>query len=118
MLLSEEDLLFNCTPLLLISTVEDYENLDMLSDYFNEKCRIHCRFFGSIGSIYDFYRLHLDKLIGYLRENNLEITIKNIREMIWKYGKKNKYGECSTFKPKFIKFFIDHFKKGISTHLV
>lgn len=107
--LSEEDLLFNGTPLLIITTVEDYENLDMLSDYFNEKCRIHCRFFGSIGSIYDFYRLHLDKLIGFLKENNLEITIKNIREMIWKYGKKNKYGECSTFKPKFIKFFIDHF---------
>lgn len=108
--LSDNDLLFEGTPLLIITTVEDYENLDMLSDYFNEHCRIHCRFFGSVGSIYDFYTKHLDKIIQFLKDENLEISIKNIREMIWKYGKKNGHGECSTFKPKFIKFFIDHYR--------
>jgi hypothetical protein len=107
--LSEQDLQFEGTPLLLISTVEDYENLDMLSDYFNEHCRVHCRFFNSVGSIHDYYRNHLDKLIMHLKENNLKINIQNLREMIWKYGKKDRFGECSTFKPKFIKFFIEHY---------
>ena len=80
--LSEQDLQFEGTPLLLISTVEDYENLDMLSDYFNEHCRVHCRFFNSVGSIHDYYRNHLDKLIMHLKENNLEINIQNLKEMI------------------------------------
>jgi len=95
---------------ILINKAEDYEKIDMLSDYFNEECRVTCRFYGSKGSIYDYYHKFFDKIIENMKRNNLKLSLKNIRETIWEYSKKENYGECSTFRPKTMKFFIDKFK--------
>jgi hypothetical protein len=101
---------FNGKHNILVNNNKDYEKVDMISDYFNEECRVTCRFFRSKGSIYDYYHNYFNKIIEYMKRNNLKITLKNIRETIWKYSKKENYGECSTFRPKTMKYFIDLFK--------
>jgi len=108
--LKEQEKYFDGTHIILVNNISEYEKVDILSDYFNEECRVSCRFFGSVGSIYDYYHKFFDKIIENMKRENLKITLRNIRETIWKYSKKEKYGECSTFRPKIIKFFIDHFK--------
>ncbi len=107
--LEKNDLKYNNTNILIMSTNDEYEKINRISDYFNEKCRIECQFFGSIGTVEEYYKKHFDKIIDHMRENKLQITIENIRDTIFKYGKKDKFGECSTFRPNLMKYIIEHF---------
>lgn len=107
--LHENEKKFKGNYTILVNNINDYEKIDMLSDYFNEECRVKCKFFGSVGTIYDYYHNYFEKIINYMRKDNLKIKVKNIRETIWKYGRGDKHGECSTFRPKTMKFFIELF---------
>lgn len=104
-----DELKFEGMYTLIISRHDEFQKIDEISDYFNESCRNQCVFFGSNGSTYDYYRNNLNLIIQHLKENLMEINIKNMREIIFRHGKKDGYGECSTFKPKYLRFIIDHF---------
>lgn len=91
------------TYFLIIDNPDEYKNIEVISDYFNEDCRVHCRFISANESVHSFFRTHYTDIIDHLQKENNDITIENMRETIWSIGPR----ECSTFKPKLIKFFIE-----------
>ena len=91
------------TYFLIIDQPDEYKNIEVISDYFNEDCRVHCRFISANESVHSFFRTHYIDIIDHLQRENKDITIENMRETIWSIGPR----ECSTFKPKLIKFFIE-----------
>lgn len=91
---------------LIIDDPSEYETIELISDYFNENCRVICKFASAPGTLLEFFRNNFDKIIDYLKSKNQKVTIENMREAIWNIG----YKKCSTFKPKLEKFFIDFFK--------
>jgi hypothetical protein len=92
-------------PFLIIDEPSEYTSIEVISDYFNEVCRVRCKFASAPSSQLDFFKNNFDKIIDYLQNKNLKITLENMRETIWHIG----FKECSTFKPKLEKFFIEFF---------
>jgi hypothetical protein len=92
-------------PFLIIDEPTEYTSIEVISDYFNEECRVRCKFASAPGTQLDFFKNNFDKVIDYLQYKNLKITLENMRETIWHIG----FKECSTFKPKLEKFFIEFF---------
>jgi hypothetical protein len=88
---------------LIIDQPDEYKKIEVISDYFNEECRVHCRFISATESVHSFFRTHYIDIIDHLQREDKDITIENMREAIWSIGPR----ECSTFKPKLIKFFIE-----------
>ena len=92
-------------PFLIIDEPSEYNTIEVISDYFNEVCRVRCKFASAPGTQLDFFKNNFDKVIDYMQTKNLKITLENMRETIWHIG----FKECSTFKPKLEKFFIEFF---------
>jgi hypothetical protein len=92
-------------PFLIIDEPYEYTSIEVISDYFNEECRVRCKFASAPGTQLDFFKNNFDKVIDYIQTKNLKITFENMRETIWHIG----FKECSTFKPKLEKFFIEFF---------
>jgi hypothetical protein len=88
----------------LIYNTNDYFNVLVLSDLFNDECRVKCSFANNI-SPYDYFYANEFKLLTKLKKNNIELTPHNIRETIY-----NHTIECSNHNPGIIKWFINHFK--------
>ena len=84
--------------------VSDYWDVFVLSDFFNDECRMKCAFGSSI-SPYEYYQKNKENIINSLKSKNIEITDLNIRN--------NMYGltrECSNHNPAIIKYFIKKYK--------
>lgn len=92
-------------PFLIIDEPSEYNSIEVISDYFNENCRVRCKFASAPGTQLDFFKHNFDKIIDYLQKKNQKLTLENMRETIWNIG----FKECSTFKPKLEKFFIEFF---------
>lgn len=84
----------------LIYDVRDYQ-LYMLSDMFNDECRVHCTF-GKHISPYEYYQKNRKFINRKLVEKKIEITPLNIREEIYL-----NHQECSTHNPLIIRHFIE-----------
>lgn len=71
----------------------NYENINILSDYFSEICRIHSKRYDG-ESPYTLYNndYYLSKLIKELVDKHQNITWINLREILYKKG------ECANFK--------------------
>ncbi|MEM0353936.1 MAG: hypothetical protein QXW79_00005, partial [Thermoplasmata archaeon] len=86
----------------LIYDPQKYQ-LYMLSDLFNDHCRVQCHLKFRKSPI-EFYSLNRDKIIMSLFNKNIKITPLNIREEIYIQGK-----ICSIHNPLIIKYFIEKF---------
>lgn len=91
---------------LIIDDPSEYSTIEIISDYFNENCRVRCKFASAPGTQLDFFKNNFDKVIDHIKSKNQKVSIENMRETIWNIG----FKECSTFKPKLEKFFIEFFK--------
>lgn len=81
------------------------EPVGMLSDFFVEDIRVHCKFLKN-PSIYDYYNDNIDFVVDSLKAQGMPINIKEMREFLWQ----SKVRQCTTFKPKLIKYIIELFK--------
>ena len=81
------------------------EPVGMLSDFFVEDIRVHCKFMKN-PAIYDYYNQNVSVIINFLKSEGKNITIEELRESLWQ----SKVRQCTTFKPKLIKYIIDLFK--------
>ncbi len=72
----------------------DYEKINILSDYFSEACRIHCKKYHSYMSPYRSFNNNkfLFSLIKELIDKRKDINWVNMRELLYKKG------ECTNFK--------------------
>ncbi len=106
----ENKMKFDGKYTLIINKDYEYKEIEEISDYFNEECRVKCRFYGSKGSMYDHFKKNSLMIMEYIEKNNQPVNIENLHEAIWKTGVKNGYRDCSMFKPKIIIYFIKLFK--------
>lgn len=78
-----------------------YFDVFILSDLFNDDCRMKCSFAGDV-TPYDYYTKNKNKIESYLRENGKEVTPMNMRNALYNFSK-----GCSVHNPAIIKYFID-----------
>ena len=90
---------------IIINEDIEHEKIGEISDYFNEYCRVRCKFASAVGTPFEYYRNNIDSIIEYLKSINSEITIQSMRNAIDEIG----YKKCNRFKPKIMKFFIEYF---------
>lgn len=90
---------------LLVKEPSDYINYNILSDYFNEKCRMKCKRYDAKINPHTLFYKYPDKVLHYARKRyGKKITINEVREAIYRLAK-----ECSSFRPTIIVSFIDMF---------
>ena len=87
----------------IISTKSEVTTIGSISDYFSEDIRVHCKFLNNM-PIYQYYNQNVDSLIDTLKSQGLPANLYELRELLWKQR------QCTTFKPKIIKYIIDMFK--------
>jgi hypothetical protein len=91
--INTNNLLFLNQPRILFSKNSDYHNFSMISDMFQEKNRMLCKFFSASSSPLDYYNNNTTKLAMDTIKNNKIITPHNLREELYRSVK-----ECSSFK--------------------
>jgi hypothetical protein len=83
----------------------DYEKVQILSDFFNDNCRSACAFGNNITPI-EYYNKNKQYLIDSIKKSGKQVTDYNMREEIYKKMPM----ECSIHNPGVIKFFIEKYK--------
>lgn len=89
--------------LLLKRKLKAYSSVVSITEYFVDKCRAHCNFKGFL-SPFNYYKQNKEKIIKYLKDNNIDITNENIRNAIYLHNT-----ECSPHNPVIIKKFIEKY---------
>lgn len=87
--------LFKEVPTTFLFDESEYFNINILSDYYSEKCRIHCYRYDTTISPYDFFHddTKMLTLFEYMQKRHIIFTWENIRETMYKL-----LPECSNFK--------------------
>ena len=102
------ELIFLGKPTILINKDSDYEDWNMLSDMFNEDCRMRCKWFSAELSPMDYWNKYYDKIVNVAKKQKnsnrgkVGVDIKtpegahNLRETLYHMMKKK---ECTSFRP-------------------
>jgi 16S rRNA G966 N2-methylase RsmD len=88
----------------LLSHETDYEDFNILSDFFQEEHRMKCKVYGAENSPAEAFLKKADIIADSLIKRKLPITPFNVRETIWQVAK-----ECSSFRPNNLMAFIQIF---------
>jgi len=103
--LEPNDLLFTRNPTkekgrytVLLTRDTDYNDFNVLSDFFNENCRMKCILTGRNISPYSFWHKNYKKIRKYALEKYKVINYETLRESLYHtfFGGK---GECTSFRP-------------------
>ncbi len=95
--------LFLGEPLLIMTKEEDYE-FNILSDMFNEECRMKCKLLHQEYSTYEFYEKYGKQIREILLKNNA-LNNYTFREVLYYLNK-----ECTSHRPTIIITMINFFK--------
>jgi tRNA1(Val) A37 N6-methylase TrmN6 len=90
---------------LIINKNENHEKFNILSDMFNEECRVKCKIFSQKYSPYEYLNKNYEQLGIYCLEKYNVITHHTLRESIYEQVK-----ECTSFKPTNLLAVIQMFK--------
>jgi len=96
---------FEGAPYTIINYPEEYPDLEVISEYFNQQCRVRCIHHPSKDSHLEYFQSHYKDIIEWLRKEGKPVTPKTMDEAVWKNGP----SMCTTFKPKIIKKLIKLF---------
>lgn len=91
--LNKYQLLFMNQPRILIHKSSDYDKFEILSDMFQEKNRIKCKFFSAPMTPEEYFFKNKKELAMKLLNKKQDITPHNLREILYENIK-----ECSAFK--------------------
>ena len=97
--------------LTLISSDDDYHMAEVLTDLYQEECRIKAQRRGQVGSLYDLWKTdpnhQLQEIIQGILEKDQPLHAKELREALYhELG----YLECTTFKPILSREMMDRFQ--------
>jgi hypothetical protein len=92
--INTNNLTFLGMPRILLSLDSDYTEFNILSDMFQEKNRLKCKFFSADMSPYDYYKKNAKTLASETLNKYGYIDNINIRDELY-----FKLKECSSFKP-------------------
>ena len=93
-------------PFRLVSTKSEVNNIGTISDYFSEPVRVRCKFLRN-EPILNYYQSHIPEIVDILKRDRLPVNSMQLRESLWRSRNK----QCTTFKPKLIKFCISNFSE-------
>ncbi len=79
----------------------DYYNIQILSDFFNDDCRMKCGF-GSNISPFDYYIKNKNNIIENMKRRNVNVSQLNLREEIYDDMTRNHTRDCSIHNPSII----------------
>ena len=102
--LSQETIKYDGKFTRIISTKAEIDNINSITDFFSEEVRVHCKFLNNL-PIYNYYNQNINYIIDSLRRDNIPVSIEELREFLWRSRNK----QCTTFKPKIIKYIIEMF---------
>ncbi len=94
---TEDIMKFQNKYTLILNEEQDYEKYNMISDYFNENCRMICKRYDTELSPYQFWIKKPEVVIDYAYKNYKKVNIHTLREAIYKLS-----NECTSFKPTLI----------------
>lgn len=100
----EIPLLFEGNPVILLNKPSDYEDWNLLSDMFQERCRMKCKLFTQKDSPHEFYMKNKRFIERKTIEKYGSKTPFNIREYLYKT-----YKECTSHRPSNIVALIQLF---------
>lgn len=99
--IKSKNLLFINKPSILISKKTDYLDFQLLSDMFQERNRMKCKFFSAVSSPHVYLKKNIKLLATNVIKQNKKITPHNLREELYHAVK-----ECSSFKPSHLVYII------------
>lgn len=85
---------YNGRYTLIVNEYSDYENYNILSDYFNEDCRMKCKRYDTELSPYDYWIKKREDVIKYAQKKYHKTDQHSLRESIYELA-----GECTSFRP-------------------
>lgn len=109
--LKSENIKYKGNYVIIKDLPNEYPDIEVISDYFGEECRVKARFMDNESS-YDYFRNNSSAIIKQLQKDNILITVHNLHESLWgksKDGNITPPMQCSMFKPKLMKYFIEFF---------
>ncbi len=90
--------MFMNKPMLLINSGNDYNDFNLLSDMFQEKCRLKCKLYYQKLSSEEYFNKYYNKVIAYSTEHySNKITPQSLRESLYYLNK-----ECTSHRPNII----------------
>jgi hypothetical protein len=92
--MNPNELLFMGNPTILLNYPTDYKDWNLLSDMFQEKCRIQCKLFNQLESMYDYYKNNKERIIKETNKKYGKSTPFLIREYLYET-----YKECTSHRP-------------------
>lgn len=105
--LAKDDLIYKPLkkPTLIKLHSDDYENYDLISDYFNESCRMRAKRYDQELTPAEFWEKNCEKVKEYARTKYGEETNYALREAIYEM-----VAEATSFRPTIMAGFMKHFK--------
>jgi DNA modification methylase len=91
---SQAELRYMGSPVLLIHKPEDYDNINNLSDMFQEENRLKCKLYAERRAPEKYFYKHIEQLAYACIKYNKVITPKIMREQMYRNVK-----ECTSFRP-------------------
>ncbi len=90
---------------IILTKLLDYNLYNLLSDYFQEECRIKCKLLNSEMSSLEYWKKNIKDIINSAIEDYGKIDNYTLRETLYKLNK-----ECSSFRPTLLVGIIKLFK--------
>jgi hypothetical protein len=106
--LNKYEFLYKGKHTLLVKKSSDYEDYNILSDYFQEFCRMKCKRYDQEMSPYDYWVNNLDKVIQYSKDKYNKTDPHSLRESIY-----HLIGECTSFRPTVMVSIIKMFNSKV-----
>jgi len=100
----KENMYYKKKYVLMVKNSKDYLKYGLLSDYFNEECRIKCKRYDEKYSPYELWIKYPDKIIKTCINKFNKIDLLSLRETIYLTSK-----ECTSFRPTIIVSIINLF---------
>jgi hypothetical protein len=98
---SQAELRYIGSPVLLIHNPEDYDNINNLSDMFQEENRLKCKLYVEHQAPEKYFYKHIERLSYACIKYNKIITPITMREQLYKNVK-----ECTSFRPLNLTFIL------------
>lgn len=102
--ISPDDMKFRGKHHIIINYLNEYPDLEIISDYFNQNCRVRCVHEGDVSPL-DNFKINFDNIIKLLESRKKSINIENLDYATYEFTKV----QCTMFKPKIIKYLIELF---------
>lgn len=95
---------------LMVKDKTDYLSYNILSDYFNEECRMKCKRYDSDMSPYEYWLKFTNRVVYGAYTKYKKITMYTLRETIYMQSR-----ECTSFRPTLI---VSAIKMFNATHIL